>query len=417
MSGDLLTQAISAEWEGIASAVGSARAEFEAELTRLLRELEAHPDDRPTIDAIFALFRRYPAADKILADRLAGMGVAKGTQHRGLLEQRVRYTTVPVFFGTSRAPTGSANPADYFGTSRADNSFGIVNVSIPDDHRMGALEKPRWFKLEFRADPEKHVLVLSVEPLDRSQFATRGRSEIAGLKKKEVLIFVHGYNVTFGDAARRAAQISYDLNFDGLPALYSWPSEGSVAKYLVDANNVSWAEPHFRDFLRIVREELGADAVHVIAHSMGTRLLANTIVSLTSVPAAPGALRQIVFAAPDIDADTFRNLSAAFRGRAARITLYASSGDRALSASQQFQKYSRAGQSGLDLVVVPTVDTIDASAVKTEFLGHSYFGDTDSVLSDLFYLIRDGTPPSERARLRERSRYGSAYWEFKSVRE
>jgi esterase/lipase superfamily enzyme len=148
---------------------------------------------------------------------------------------------------------------------------------------------------------------------------------------------------------------------------------------------------------------------------MGTRLLANAIVSLTTGPSsAPGRLHQIVFAAPDIDADTFRNLSAAFQGKAERITLYASSGDRALAASQQFQRYARAGQSGLDLVVVPTVDTVDASSVKTEFLGHSYFGDADSLLSDLFYLIRNGTPPGERSRLREQRRYGARYWEFRA---
>ena len=254
-----------------------------------------------------------------------------------------------------------------------------------------------------------------MEILDRAQFIARGRSEVAQLGKKEVLLFVHGYNVTFEDAARRAAQVAYDLHFEGVPAMYSSPSEGSIAKYLIDANNVTWAEPHFRDFLRIVREELGASVVHVIAHSMGTRLLANTIVSLAERTAsAPGRLQQIVFAAPDIDADTFRNLSAAFNGKAERVTLYASSGDRALAASQQFQKYARAGQSGLDLVVVPTIDTVDASSVKTEFLGHSYFGDADSLLSDLFYLIRNGTPPGERSHLKERSRYGATYWEFRA---
>lgn len=37
----------------------------------------------------------------------------------------------------------------------------------------------------------------------------------------------------------------------------------------------------------------------------------------------------VVFAAPDIDADVFKELSAAFRAKARRVTLYASSNDEA----------------------------------------------------------------------------------------
>jgi esterase/lipase superfamily enzyme len=415
MTGEQLTQAIAVEWERIVAAIGPALGEFETALTTLLRELDQRPNHRPTIDAIVALFEEHSSAREILRQGLSHVGaqVSKGGETTRIFDEKVRYTTVPLFFGTSRAPSGSFDPTRYFGANRANNSFGILNVSIPDDHRMGNLEKPRWFKLQFHADPEKHVLLLKVEPLELPQFIERGRSAIGQLGRKDILVFIHGYNVTFEDAARRAAQVAYDLHFEGLPALYSWPSEGSFTKYLIDANNVTWAEPHFRDFLRIVREELGADKVHVIAHSMGTRLLANTVVALSSGATAGSArLQQLVFAAPDIDSDTFRDLSAAFGDKAERFTLYASSGDRALAASQRFQKYARAGQSGLDLVIVSTVDTIDASSVDTEFLGHSYFGDADSVLSDLFYLIRNGASPGNRARLKRQQRYGETYWEF-----
>ena len=35
-------------------------------------------------------------------------------------------------------------------------------------------------------------------------------------------MFVHGFNVSFADAARRTAQIAYDLAFGG-PGALSWP--------------------------------------------------------------------------------------------------------------------------------------------------------------------------------------------------
>lgn len=54
--------------------------------------------------------------------------------------------------------------------------------------------------------------------------------------------------------------------------------------------------------------------------------------------------------------------------------------------------YRRLGESDDDIVVMPDLDTIDASTVSTDFLGHSYFGDNATVMSDLIYVIRKGTP-------------------------
>ena len=33
--------------------------------------------------------------------------------------------------------------------------------------------------------------------------------------RRELFVFIHGFNVSFEDAARRTAQIHYDLKFDG----------------------------------------------------------------------------------------------------------------------------------------------------------------------------------------------------------
>ncbi len=413
MLGDQITQAIAIQWENIQNALGAKLGEFETKLLPLLRKMEENPADEGAKAAIRKLFEEYPPAAQLLRPgmerTMAHLTKAPGVS---LIQERYRYAQVPVYFGTSRQASGRSDPADFFGSERASNSFGVAKVSIPDDHRMGEIERPKWFKLEFRENPEKHVVLLSVESMERAEFARRARAETAGAASREVLIFLHGFNVSFENAARRAGQFAYDLQFAGVPALYSWPSEGKVQDYLIDANNAAWAEPRFADFLKLVREELGAEVVHVVAHSMGNRLLAS-ILGPNAAASGPGAarLRQIVFAAPDIDAGTFRDLAKAFPGKAERMTLYASSNDKALCASQTAQKYPRAGQSGMDLVIVPPIDTIDASAVKTDFLGHSYFAEGQSVLSDLFYLIRNGLGPGDR-KLKKRQMYGNAYWEL-----
>ena len=169
--------------------------------------------------------------------------------------------------------------------------------------------------------------------------------------------------------------------------LYSWPSEGSVPSYTVDEENVAWSRPRFALFLTMLRDRLGTNTVHILAHSMGSRLVAETMASLVSTADPHAArLRQLVFAAPDINAAIFKDLAALFQDKAERVTLYASSEDLPLKAYRGVHRYARAVESGLDLLIVNVIDTIDATAVDTGFLGHSYYGDNRSVLADLFEL-------------------------------
>ena len=110
-------------------------------------------------------------------------------------------------------------------------------------------------------------------------------------------------------------------------------------------------------------------------------------------------LQQLILTAPDIDTGHFRQLAKVIRNTSMRVTLYASSLDKALSASLKLHYYPRAGLSGKDITIIEGVDTIDASTVDTELLGHSYYGDNKSVLTDIFSLIYEGRPPSERLAL------------------
>jgi esterase/lipase superfamily enzyme len=144
---------------------------------------------------------------------------------------------------------------------------------------------------------------------------------------------------------------------------------------------------------------------------MGNRVLTAGLVALDPDEAA--RLGQVVFAAPDVDAQVFVQLAAKFPARAAGRTLYASSNDLALRASQALAGYARAGQSGDGIVVVDGVDTIDASELDTGLMSHSYIGDRTSILSDLYYLIRNGFRPAQRFGLREVAHpSGLPYWVF-----
>jgi len=352
-----------------------------------------------------------------------GWAKKKATKKSGPVKKKVKmkgdgakkkasFTTMRVFFGTDRKPTGYRNPDRFFAVERGELSLGSVKVSIPHDHRMGKLEAPPKWKLLFRKNPTKYILLLSLEFLDQGEFIESFRENLRQLSSKKALVFVHGYNVSFVDACRRTAQIAYDLNFRGTPIAYSWPSEGKPKRYLVDETNVHWSVPHFRKFLSLVLSETGAEAVHVIAHSMGNRALVEALrtFDLSKLPMGSARLTQVIFAAPDIDAATFQEVAEEFRQKAARFTLYASSRDKALIASKAVHKYPRAGDSGKYLVLLEGLDTIDATKVNTGFMRHSYIGDNDSILADVYDLLR-GTPPP-RFRLRRRERGGREYWMF-----
>ncbi|MFO7906356.1 MAG: alpha/beta hydrolase [Pirellulaceae bacterium] len=144
-------------------------------------------------------------------------------------------------------------------------------------------------------------------------------------------------NVTFEGAARRTAQIAHDVQFEGAPIFFSWPSQGGLLKYTVDANNVEWAVPHLRQFLVDVTRRSGATAVNLVAHSMGNRALTSALRELELQLGAESALfNQIILAAPDVDAEIFRrDLAPALVRSARHVTLYASSNDQALATSKK----------------------------------------------------------------------------------
>jgi len=321
------------------------------------------------------------------------------------------FTRVGVFYATDRRRGPSTAPATIYGGNRNESAaeapleYGSCEVSIPAIHHTGELEAPKWWKLEFRPDPEKHVILLSVVPQAGDSFFANLKAAIDRASDRDAFVFIHGYNTTFQDAARRTAQIAYDLKFKGAPILYSWPSQGKAAAYTVDEAAVEWSTDHLRWFLTTIRQKTGATTIHLIAHSMGNRALTR---ALEAIPAEQKPMfRSIVLAAPDIDAGLFRQLADRFTSKAQRVTLYASSKDEALIASKKVHGYPRAGETDNGVLILPGIDTIDASAVKTDFLGHSYF---NSIVPDMAVLFQFLAPPDKRPKLMPRTSGGGRYW-------
>jgi esterase/lipase superfamily enzyme len=330
------------------------------------------------------------------------------------------FASVRVFYGTNRARTGEQKPAAFYGKQRGELEFGYVDVSIPETHRIGELEtQSRWSMMSYMAGAvaaeRRFVLLQKVAPQSRAQFVSTLREQVKSATLKEVFVFVHGFNTSFEDASRRTAQLAYDLDFDGTPLMYSWPSQASTTAYTVDESVVDISGRRMADFLETVMAESGAERVHLIAHSMGNRTLLRALETYLAKrdPAKRGALfGQIVFTAPDVDRDYFLDVIQSLQASATRITLYASDNDLALKTSQKIHGAPRAGLAGAGIIALRGLDTIDMSAIQADMLGHNYFAADSGAIYDLFRLLWRGEPPPQRCGMSDQSRRDTPVWIF-----
>lgn len=271
--------------------------------------------------------------------------------------------------------------------------YGVCTVTIPPGHEVGAIESPLWGG----EDENLHVVVQKTALLEEQAFFATVKKVVESYQSTEpsCFVFIHGYNVSFLNAARRTAQIHHDLDFPGAPIFFSWPSRGSMRHYFSDRNEIAYSRFVIKQFLLDVAKRSGAQRVHVIAHSMGADATSQAIAEL----ADEGKIfDQIILAAPDIDREVFRDqLAPRMAKTAGRMTLYCSKNDWALIASKTFNDAPRAGDSSIGALVLDDVDTVDASEIDTDLLGHSYFGDCVPLLDDVRQLFYANRPPMERS--------------------
>ena len=326
----------------------------------------------------------------------------------GLRGSEGGFSSIDVYYATDRARSGDTDPTTFYGSGRGQLEMGVATVTIPQVHRPGALEAPSIWRLEFRANPTKHVVLQSVSPLDPDSFFGRMQSEFKDGPDREALVFIHGYNVTFDGAARRAAQLAYDMSYTGVPILYSWPSRGRTTGYVADTAVVRLSARRLTNFLDQVVEKSGAQVVHVVAHSMGNRALTDALELMAlrrnQTLKDPPVFGQVVFAAPDVDAGLFTAMLPTIRPLAQRLTLYASEEDWALTVSRKLHgDVPRAGLGGRFTLRDPLIDSVDMSELGEDMLAHSYFADDSSALADMITLFWQNTSPARRCGLTEQS--------------
>lgn len=300
---------------------------------------------------------------------------------------------VDVYVATSRA--ADEDPSILFSGERSSAvSFTRVPVSIPPNHQPGQIERPR----RSIPNPRTEFAILQPTLLPTSQqFINSLNGELARRPRDErdVLVFVHGYNTDLTSAIFRIAQFTNDINYPGVPVLFSWASRGRTFDYVYDINSAL----HARDALLETGEILSrsnADGFNILAHSMGTLLTVEAMRQsvLTSGGRRPERfrIRNVALAAPDIDLDLFRRQLEIVPTTDIPIYVLISDDDRALGLSSFLAGgESRVGIADLEELTDLGVIVIDLSAVEDrETTSHTKFANSPEVIKVLGEGLRTG---------------------------
>jgi esterase/lipase superfamily enzyme len=320
---------------------------------------------------------------------------------------------VPVWYATNRTPEDGG-----YGNGRSvATSYGRALVYVPEAHRFGETGSSFWQRFKRFDWRDDRLRLQAVEPREQERFFSEIRAEMDMARQDgdttHALVFIHGFNVSFEEAAIRAAQLGLDLKVSGATAFFSWPSRGTISAYTADEATIEASEGAISRFLIDFSAQCGAKQVHLIAHSMGNRGLLRALQRIAADAQAHSALRfgQIFLAAPDVDRDLFLDLARLYPQFAQRTTLYASSADRAVHLSARMHDAPRAGYfspytvaSGVDTVAVPNFDL--------DWIGHGYYAEAEALLHDIFDLMQRDAPPSSRQRLITAEADGLHFWRF-----
>lgn len=333
----------------------------------------------------------------------------------GSRSERHGYSVERVYFATNRrpddSPRASADPDYFFGSESGPLRYGVCEVSMPYRRQPGTLPEPSLLHLEFHQDPARHVVLMQINLLGETGFRSQLQASVNASEEKQLLIFIHGYSASFRDAARRTAQIAYDMNYQGPSLFFSWPAGSSSEglnrwNYVNDLRRADESREDLVSFLSSVAASSGATRIHLVAHSMGNHLLTESLKIMadrySGAPQGQRIFEGLAMAAPDVNAKEFVERTARrIRPFSGRFTVYASSNDKALRFSQKLNGWDPLGlinQYSVKLAKAESFELIDASAVSAGWFdtGHIYYGDMPEVIRD-FNDFFHGKPAGSRS--------------------
>jgi esterase/lipase superfamily enzyme len=373
-----------------------------------------------------------------------------------------RRPSLDLLFITDRAPAEQPDDSPYTASRSRSMAFGSTMIQFGEDVSWDVLVKestatqrvnPLQLKLgpttelgRFPAIPYEVVVapdgirrvpaVVEAYEKAKQQLQAEIARRLAIARRKEVVLFVHGYNTSFESAALTMGELCHFLGRDFVCGIFTWPAggqQGALFGYDVDRESAEYAIEDLVKVIRIVGRTPGVERVHLIAHSRGTDTLATALAQLSaeaymlrSSPDREFHIANIVLVAPDLDGDVaitkifkvFSDPDLPFGEKAEpaallppapglRVTVYVSPDDKAIAtASWLFGSIARLGRIDVamftpeQITAIGMLRAVDIIQVRgtTDFFGHSYFVSNPRVSADIIAMLRYDLQPNEPGR-------------------
>nr|WP_242518155.1 alpha/beta hydrolase [Thiorhodovibrio winogradskyi] len=408
--------------------------------------------DSPDLEVLYITDRARPSAEE-LAGRA---GKPEPIDLGGSVRREPAATALPygqerarrIAFGTVRVRvTPDLDWASLSAQSQLARRTREVNLELGKVQELGAFpEEPyRLIRVgERRLLRDRDQLKLHESTKHGLQGEVQRR--LATAPKKEILLYVHGFNETFESAAYTTAELCHFLGREHVCAFFTWPAASSgnfLTAYTATTESGDFAVEHLKKSIRLLATTPGVDGMHILAHSRGTavalkamRELALETIAAGKEPAEYYRIKNLVLLSPDIDVDIAAQQITGFlsdpdlvtvwpEGRLPRVldgrlTVYTSPKDRALLVSRiLFRSRDRVGQLRAEDIPEPkqrylaqlgSLALITYQGKRTDLFGHSYFTSNPRVSSDLIQLLRHGKALGQPGR--EPVQTGPITWVF-----
>jgi len=337
--------------------------------------------------------------------------------------------TLMIYYATNRNHIGQRwSPDSYgqdFSADRANNlRFGQITAEVSVnkvkhflsrkvEHRIGDGEGlSAYIEKKLR---KKHLIKAFKEPENTSNTKKTplpSTTVFQALKKqmetkRDLVIFIHGFNVDWFEAVASAMALELMLNQhsqdddelkDTSVFLFTWPSNGDMMKnkaYLSDRSDAEESSMavargflKLRDFLMTLKPKDDDPAIkecsqqlHLLCHSMGNYVLQHAVtalIELNNQKHLPQLFQHIFMCAPDVDDNIFeREQPMVNLHRLARqVTVYYNNGDLAMYISDYTKgNVDRLGHNGSarPSLLHNKVSQVNCSKVVGGITEHSYY--------------------------------------------
>jgi len=228
------------------------------------------------------------------------LAIALGLDGNGVISLRNKdlSQSIPVFICSSRNLDPHGDRVDPFGNMRSEKLvpyLAIAQVSVGRNRSREVILKETLTEVHKK---KTRVKVESFEMFDspnvtpfsssadkkrefgKNKWLKRIAQELRQSKRKELTIFVHGYNTELVKNTELMGELYHYGGRQGVVINYEWPSAGKLIGYFQDKGNAEHSARMFRSFLGRIAPITGAKNIRIIAHSAGNLIVVNALKDL-----------------------------------------------------------------------------------------------------------------------------------------